>query len=282
MKMFPEAISFLDILHSIASPRIKFIKIFDHLIGGAIAFLLPSKPQKELPSSIKNILIIRPGGIGDAVFLLPILKALKKQGLVIDILCEQRNAEVFTSQGFPQVSLRALFFRAWQSKMYDVVIDTEQWHYLSAVIAYFVRSSYKIGFATRPNRAKLFHQAVDYDIHGYELDNFKKLFVIQTLNEVKGKDLKLAGYFHIDVPFQTLAKEQIQGKFITLFLGASIALRRLNQEQVMTIIHHYQEKDYSIALLGGRDVERLVDSLPLGGKARVRGLKFLIMSADYL
>ena len=48
-----------------------------------------------MPVKIKNILIIRPGGIGDAIFLLPVIKALKNEGVIIDILCENRNAQVF-------------------------------------------------------------------------------------------------------------------------------------------------------------------------------------------
>ena len=44
-------------------------------------------------------------------------------------------------------------------------------------------------------------------------------------------------------------------KFITVFLGGSIALRRLNEEQSVTIIKHYSDKRFSIALLGGKDVE---------------------------
>ncbi len=253
-------ISFLDIFCSLASFRIKLFKAIDHLAGGMAAFLLPILPGKGLPGKIKNILIIRPGGIGDAVFLLPILKALKDRDFMIDILCERRNVEVFTSQAhllntvylYDQPSFK-IFFNS-----YDVIIDTEQWHYLSALTACLLHSSYKIGFATRPNRAKLFHRAVDYAMDGYELDNFLNLFKdILQVGDIKG----LEGSFHIDLPAQTWAKEQLRGKFVTVFIGASIILRRLNEEQITDIIHYYLKKDHYIVLLGGRDVALLAQRI---------------------
>ena len=201
------------------------------MAGGAIAFLLPPMPDKEFPKKINNILIIRPGGIGDAVFLLPILRALKIKDLKVDILCEGRNAEVFTSQ--PGLTNKVYLYDrhpfAIFANSYDVVIDTEQWHYLSALTAFFVKSFYKIGFATRLKRAKLFHRAVPYDVDDYELDNFRNLFKdILWACDIKGQK----GSFNVDDSAQRWAKNEITEKFVTVFLGASIVLRRLNDEQL--------------------------------------------------
>lgn len=251
-------ISFLDIFRSIAPWRIKLLKAFDCLVGGTIAFLLPLLSKKEFPQKIKRILIIRPGGLGDAVFLLPILKALKNQGLIVDILCERRNAQVFTSQAelFNAIYLYDQDPFAIFANSYDVIIDTEQWHYLSALAAYFVGSSYKIGFATRPQRAKLFHRAVEYGVDEYELDNFLKLF-----KGIVNVNCQLEGSFNIDLTTQDWANELIQDKFVALFLGASIVLRRFNEEQVMGIAQHYLKKGNSIVLLGGRDVSSFAQTI---------------------
>jgi len=253
-------ISFLDIIFSIASFRVKSFKILDYLVGGLLAFLLPSLLKRECPKKINNILIIRPGGIGDAIFLLPILKALKNQGLIIDILCEKRNAEVFTSQAhlFNRIFIYDQDPFAVFAHSYDLVVDTEQWHYLSALTAYFVKSPYKAGFATRPNRTKLFSTAVEYDLQGYELDNFLRLFRgLILLADING----LEGAFYIDPINQVWAKEQIHDKYIAIFLGASIVLRRLNEEQMMTIVRTYLGKNYSIILLGGKDVRSFADTI---------------------
>jgi ADP-heptose:LPS heptosyltransferase len=183
------------------------------------------------------------------------------------------------------VSLQEVFFN---DTIYDVVIDTEQWHYLSALTAYLARSSYKIGFATRPQRAKLFHKAVKYDVDGYELDNFWRLFVIlsetKDLNDRESKEshqLKVEGSFSINAHAQAWAKEQIPDNFVAVFLGASIVLRRLNEGQIMTIVNYYLRKNCTIVLLGGKDVKsfaqgittKIVNSLPLCGEGKGEGNK---------
>jgi ADP-heptose:LPS heptosyltransferase len=103
---------------------------------------------------------------------------------------------------------------------------------------------------------------VAYNIEGYELDNFIKLFEGILIDGGEGSHpLKLEGSLDIDASSQDWAKEQMNSKFVILFLGASIILKRLNEEQVMTIIHHCLEKNYSIALLGGRDVEQFAQGI---------------------
>lgn len=71
-------IGLLDIIRSIGTPQIKVIKLLDFLIGGVIAWALPAALPAEIdPREIKRLLIIRPGGIGDAVFLIPFLRNIK-------------------------------------------------------------------------------------------------------------------------------------------------------------------------------------------------------------
>ena len=253
-------ISFFDIFRSIGSPRLKAIKLIDHVAGGLIALLLPSATSQDFPGQIKNVLIVRPGGIGDAVFLLPILKALKEKGFIVDVLAERRNEEVFLSQsGF--VNRVYCYDReplAVFSNNYDLVIDTEQWHFFSGILSCFVKGAYRIGYVTRQRRGKLYHHSVGYTYDGYELDNFGKLFDrILKVDEIAG----LEGSFDVDAPSQLWAKKQIEGGFVTLFLGGSIALRRLNEEQIRGVVKNYVDKGFSIALLGGRDVEAFAGKL---------------------
>ena len=160
MQASKSSISFYDIIFSIGSGKIKFLKLLDFCVGSVLAGILPSRKQVSVNTAIKNILIIRPGGIGDAVFLLPILNALRQQypQLKIDILCESRNAQVFQSQ---QEHHRVNVFDynccedLWHilHTPYSLVVDTEQWHYLSAIVSYFVKTPYRVGFATRRWRA---------------------------------------------------------------------------------------------------------------------------------
>jgi len=253
-------ISFLDIFYSIAPLPMKLFKALDYLAGGMAAFLSPSLPGKSPPKKIQKILIIRPGGIGDAVFLLPILKVLKDQGLIIDILCEKRNVEVFNSQSrlFNKVYLYDQQPLAVFANYYDVVVDTEQWHYLSALTACFVPSSYKIGFATRPRRAKLFHKAVKYGVDEYELDNFLRLFEDIIM---PGAIKALESCFEVDLSAQDWAKGQIKDDFVTVFLGASIIPRRLNEGQIKAIVSYFLAENYSVVFLGGSDVQDVAQKM---------------------
>jgi ADP-heptose:LPS heptosyltransferase len=57
---------------------------------------------------------------------------------------------------------------------YDLVVDTEQYHYLSAVIAHLVKAPVKCGFDTR-GRGGLFTHRVHYDDQTYEVFSFLDL-----------------------------------------------------------------------------------------------------------
>ena len=121
--------------------------------------------------------------MGDAIFLLPILKALREEDpqRIISVLCETRNAEIFLSQ--PHLVNNTYLYSSWSDlqtilkSSYDVLVDTEQWHYLSALAGYVIKCPWTIGFATRPLRKKLFHTAIFYDPLAYELKNFANLFI---------------------------------------------------------------------------------------------------------
>ena len=100
--MVKENLDIVDICRSVAALKMKALKIFDFIFG-SLAVKLVKEKDIEGPikmEDVKSILVIRPGGIGDAVFLLPFLRVLKKYypKIKIDILCEKRNGSVFTSQ----------------------------------------------------------------------------------------------------------------------------------------------------------------------------------------
>ena len=61
-------ITLFDVICSIAPMKLKVIKLIDHLVGGLLAYFMPTAQQRSIKGGPKNILIIRPGGIGDAVF----------------------------------------------------------------------------------------------------------------------------------------------------------------------------------------------------------------------
>lgn len=263
-----KSIGLSDILNSIGSPKLKAIKILDLAAGGFLSRVVPRRPFKDAPAgAIHKILVIRPGGIGDAIFILPFLKVIRKErpGIVMDILCEKRNSGIFTSQravcdGIFCYDQLNSFGKIWRNH-YDVIIDTEQWHYLSALVSYFVKGQFNTGFASRPSRARLFNKTVSYENDAYEIENFRNLFLplFQSVSQVKD----IRDSFSVDEQAMAWAQEKMPRKFeyITLFLGASIPLRRLSFDQSKEITRVVLNKNQAVALLGGLDVLAEAESL---------------------
>ena len=120
--------------------NIKLMKFLDTIIGRLAVQAIPKPEFRSVPSAISSILFIRPGGIGDAVLLIPAIQAARKKfpSAKIMVLAERRNASVF--QLCPELTGVLLYdrpseFVAALRQEYDVVIDSEQWHRLSAVMA---------------------------------------------------------------------------------------------------------------------------------------------------
>jgi len=253
-------IGFIDIIRSEGTFNLKFLKMLDFIVGGSWAFFLFSKKKCPLPTqdAIKSILIIRPGGMGDAIFLLPILHELRKKcpNLKIDILCEKRNRDIFSSQ---KNLCHNIYLYTKQKQLsqvlknpYDVVIDTEQWHYLSSLVAYFIKAKCSIGFATRRLRKKLFTVAIEFSQDSYELENFKRLF--EPISPSVTKIESIVNSFIISDELKKLSSEMIPGKAICLALGASIPLRRINKTLAIEIIKFVDSQNRHIVLLGGNDM----------------------------
>ncbi len=236
--------------------KIKVLKLIDGSIGRAFVRFIPIFPENTL-NRIEKILIIRPGGIGDAVLLLPAIQALREKfgDSRIDVLCEKRNGKIFgLSGGIDNVYLydRGLdLFRCLKNR-YDVVIDTEQWHRLSAVIAYLTGAAMRIGFATN-ERERLFTHKVAYSHKEYEVYSFLRL-IEPPAGHVPG--------FKTEVPFITAPDELLSvrlrtdmgkdKKVIAVFPGASVVERRWGGDRFGKVAQAFQDKGYRIVILGSR------------------------------
>ncbi|MEI6703546.1 MAG: glycosyltransferase family 9 protein, partial [Deltaproteobacteria bacterium] len=73
------------------------MKMMDLLLGRLAVALLPTPARCSMPDDICSILLIRPGGIGDAVLLAPTIHSIRQNHpqALITILAEHRNAGVF-------------------------------------------------------------------------------------------------------------------------------------------------------------------------------------------
>lgn len=139
-------------------------------------------PSGWAPAKDSRILVIRPGGIGDMILLLPALSALAARfpGRQIDIICERRNMEVL---GLIDINIRCIpydshplrFIRLLFRTQYDIAVDSEQFHNFSAVFAALSGAAVRIGFNINPRRNGLYTHLIPYSPDGSEEAQFLRL-----------------------------------------------------------------------------------------------------------
>ncbi|PLX41918.1 MAG: glycosyltransferase family 9 protein [Deltaproteobacteria bacterium] len=165
---------------------IKPFKRFDRITGPLLSRLMKRNASSKLLGSdeIGSILVIRPGGIGDAVLTLPMMNSLGNYfpKATIDVLAERRNAGVYRAvEPGPAVYMYdvdpLVTFKTLKAKQYDLIIDTEQFHYLSTIYANLLKPRSLIAFDTA-GRGSLATHVVSYSDVKYEAQSFLDLAAV--------------------------------------------------------------------------------------------------------
>lgn len=238
---------------SVAS-RLSWLKRIDHVGGAALVAILSRlvrpRPQRPDPERITSILVIRPGGIGDAVLTIPAIRGLKSvfKAASIDVVAETRNAEVFSTCDAVAKIYRYDRFRdvlrvLWRS--YDLVIDTEQWYRLSAVFALLTRAAVRVGFATN-ERARLFTHRVPYAQAVYEAESFLDLVAAVTDRPAR---------FDPSSPFirvQPRVGRDLSRPVVALFPGASVPERRWGGARFGELAARLVQNGLEVVVVGGK------------------------------
>lgn len=208
--------------------------------------------------TIRSILIIRPGGIGDAALLAPTIYALKQKfpGARINILAEKRNGGTFAL--IPGIA--RLFLYDTPSGLlealhgsYDLVIDTEQWHRLSAIIARITRAPLLIGFDTN-DRRRMFTHRIPYSHEEYEADSFLNL--LSPLGVKSKLDGKAPFLFPTEASVQQALSllAHLEGQpFVTIFPGASISERRWGGKRFHMVVRELEANGVRAVIVGSSD-----------------------------
>jgi len=172
--------------------NIRVLKILDATVGGLLCWVgghwlhlarrERGAPDAVTQADVKRILVIRPGGMGDMILLLPMMKRLRQRfpGAEIDLVCETRNREI---PGLSGETAERLLYDAHPlrtmarllRRRYDLAVDSEQFHNFSAVMAWFSGAPVRIGFKINPGRNPIYTHLVNYDLAGYEADEFMRL-----------------------------------------------------------------------------------------------------------
>jgi len=273
--------------------KIMFLKVFDRVFGPLLITLLSflkNKARKETG----RILVIRPGGIGDAVLLIPALRMLKRSfpDSKVDMLCEKRNAGILEfAEMIDNIYLydRGLDLMHCLRTRFDIVIDTEQWHRLSAVIARLTGAETRIGFDTNERR-KLFTHRIAYSHDDYEADSFMRLLNPLLRDKPHFDPASPFGLVDWEPSEQLEFSDLIKDSFITIFPGASVPERRWGGEKFGRVAKELYLKGYGIVILGSRaekeDAQEIKviapECIDLTGKTSLRDVTYILKKSELL
>jgi len=231
---------------------------------------LPAAIPHPFPTEVRRVLFVRPGGIGDAVLLVPTIQSLRRAfpDAVVEVLAERRNFEVF--QLCSEVKrtwcydLPGDLFEVLRGR-YDFVIDTEQWHRLSAVMTRLIRSSVKIGFSTN-DRKRLFSHDVPYSQDRYEVDGFLNLLEPLDVSQAGGSEVP---FLFIDPSIRRRARELLGDSrtlpLVAIFPGASIRERRWDVEKFRAVAEALAKEGIGIVVVGGQEDAEAGSKIVNGG-----------------
>ena len=240
--------------------KIKLLKRLDNLLGPIavpIVKLLFS-PRQTVSTVPESILIIRPGGIGDAVLLIPAIQSINETfpQARIDILAEKRNSEVFSL--CPAINKLFLYDKPKELLQairgrYDAVIDTEQWYRLSAVITYLTGAPLRIGFSTN-KRSDLFNNKVSYSQDDHEIESFLHLASQLTKKEAYKTKIPFISLHPAATDYaKSLLKHFSGSKIVALFPGGSTEEKRWQVEKFYELSCKLTKEGYAVVVIGSRD-----------------------------
>jgi len=251
--------------------KIRYLKRLDAVLGRLLVALLPRPKKTSIPrvEEIESVLFIRPGGIGDAVLLVPTIRRLAAlaPAAKISVLAEKRNAAVFEMCEVVtsiRVYDRCRDLFSVLGARFGVVIDSEQSHYLSALVARVARSQVKIGYATNARR-KCFHFQIPYQQATYEMESFDQLLAPFAGGEV---DRPEGPFLKLEAETRRRARSMmgVEGvdRVIALFPGASIPERRWSSKKFRALACELVERGMRVVVIGGREDRQVGEQITAG------------------
>jgi ADP-heptose:LPS heptosyltransferase len=244
--------------------KIEGLKRFDSIFGKLACSLARASvsPRRDITSEgHQKILVIRPGGIGDAALLYPALRVLREdfRDAEINVLAEKRNVGILKC--CPYINNMFLYdlrppielLKALKGN-YDMVIDTEQWHRLTAVASYLTKAPIRIGFHTN-ERAELFTHPVSYRHDEYEVYSF--LGLISAITGEKYDFDESEPFIPLDPNLisricpSILGFRKRWGSVVGVFTGATVPERRWGVDNFAGVSKGLSKEGIRTVIVGG-------------------------------
>ena len=245
--------------------KIEGLKRVDGIFGrlACSASRLIATPRITQDTKSPKILVIRPGGIGDAVLLFPALRELRAEfpESLINVLAEKRNSGVLAF--CPYVDNIILYDErplSWLNAVirgkYDIVIDTEQWHRLTAALSYMTGAPVRVGFQTN-ERAELYSHKIPFSHSDYEARSFLNLASAVTGVQYEFKpdepfvSVDSFGSGDIDTALGDFRKNK--KALVGIFAGATVPERRWGVSKFAELTKKLAAMGMGAVILGGKE-----------------------------
>ncbi|ENN95563.1 glycosyl transferase family 9 [Methanocaldococcus villosus KIN24-T80] len=240
---------------------ISILRSIDRYIGNLIILFLSifkTRIHKNLVNvNPKSILIIRLWTLGESLLTLPMIKRLKEEGYNISILVTKRSKGVFENIDFVDeiIDLKNFWKILKNFKKYDVVIDTEPYLNISAILGWFL-GKYVIGFDGL-FRSKIYDFKIKYNDKIHAVYNFCNLLKPLGI-EYKPKRLVPLKYNKkdIDKVENLLKKYNLNNKkLIGIHCGTAETApwRSWKKEKFAKLIEKLVENGFYIILTGSKN-----------------------------
>lgn len=242
--------------------KYNFHRQIDKWVGSMLLFLLGCVffVKRRRPAEVRSVALMKFDGIGDVVLVTAIAKDLREAfpGAKIILMCGPFNlplASLLTT--FDHIVLlnianpfaTVMELRRWAP---DICVDLGEWSRLEALLAFFSRAKWTIGFKTRGQHR---HYAYDmwrplrFDQH--ELDNYRSLLQAMGVKTSHRPVLELAEAARVDLDGPRWA-----GPYALLHLWSGSAtwshLKEWPQDRWREIAEWLNAKGFAVYLTGGK------------------------------
>lgn len=229
----------------------RLLKILDRYAGIPIIFFLGLfKSNNHIPSNLKNIGILATAAIGDTLIMSGAINSIKKKypESKITLYCGASNYEISkllnNIDNVEKLPIKNVFKakKILQENTYDIWIDFGPWPRLNAILSYFAKSHYKIGFNTEGQyRHFIYDNFVRHSTIIHEYENYCNLLSLIEINEFEKPNLMLSSF---------IAKDENYVVFHLFAGGSKAQLKHLPLEVWDKLANFIIQKGYKIYLTG--------------------------------
>lgn len=225
-----------------------------HLGPPLLRLLSLLKRFRKKPEKVQKIAILKLSGIGDLVLITAILQDLKKAFPVasITLFCAKENKALGKLLPYvDHVEVLELFapiklLRTLRKKSFDLFFDFGQWSKTEALLTFFSRSKYFVGFQT-PGQARhyLYDQFVEHRRDLHEIENFRAL--------LKVCDLKVSAFPLLLFSKRLVFEQSNKAPYFVFHLWPSGLKAELKQWPIpswLKLAKSFCAKGYQIVLTG--------------------------------